>query len=222
MEMLNFYEPPFRAKLIPAKVWRDLDEYINDSEGLSNYFKKWKTRLDFREPITKKPTKYVYVGGEYSPDDRQCTIMIHSTDFDTYIFSDKTWNKFKYRLIQTLMHELIHFMQYDRRYDEYSNYILPHKKVGHSIKDAERKYLSEFDEIQAYAHCVYLDIKTNHPNADISKFFSMNRLKERCPSSTLKYILKTFNYDCRGNEAIPKLFQQIMKWDSKYNKLNKQ
>jgi hypothetical protein len=220
MELLNFYEPPFRAKLIPSKVWRDLDEYINDSEGLSNYFKKWKTRLEFREPITKKPTKYVYVGGEYSPEDRQCTILIHSTDFNTHQFSDKTWSKFKYRLIQTLMHELIHFMQYDRRYDEYSNYILPHKKIGHSLKDAERKYLSEFDEIQAYAHCVYLDIKTNHPNTDIAKFFSMTKLKERCPSTTLKYILKTFNYDCRNNHAIPKLFQQIIKWDSKYSKLN--
>lgn len=220
MELLNFYEPPFRAKLNPSKVWRDLDEYVNDSTGLSNYFKKWKTRLEFREPTKKAWTKYVYVGGEYSPEDRQCTIQIYTKDFDTHPFTDKVWAKFKYRLIQTLMHELIHFMQYDRRFDEYSNYILPHKKVGHSLKDAERKYLSEFDEIQAYAHCVYMDIKTNHPNTDITKFFSISRLKERCPSTTLKYILKTFNYDCRNNHAIPKLFQQILKWDRKYNKLN--
>jgi len=223
MEMLNFYEPPFRAKLIPSKVWRDLDEYINDSEGLSHYFRKWKTKIVFREPITKKPTKYVYVGGEYSPDDRQCSLMIYTVDFDNHHFTGKTWAKFKYRVIQTLMHELIHFMQYDRRFDEYSNYILPHKKVGHSLKDAERKYLSEFDEIQAYAHCVYLDIKTNHPRADLSKMLSISKIKKRCPSTTLKYIMKTFDYDARNNKAIQKLFSQIIKWDRKYTgKLNNQ
>jgi hypothetical protein len=216
MELLNFSERPFRAKLIPSKVWRDLDEYINDSEGLSNYFKKWRTRLEFREPTKKSKSKYVYVGGEYAPDERQCCIQIYSPNFDKHQFTDKTWAKFKYRVIQTLMHELIHFMQYDRRCDEYSNYVLPHKKVGHSLKDAERKYLSEFDEIQAYAHCVYLDIKTNHPTREISKLLDMKRLKNRCPSTTLKYILKTFNYDFRNNHAIPKLFQHVLKWDRKY------
>ena len=94
MELLNFYEPPFRAKLNPSKVWRDLDEYVNDSTGLSNYFKKWKTRLEFREPTKKAWTKYVYVGGEYSPEDRQCTIQIYTKDFDTHPFTDKVWAKF--------------------------------------------------------------------------------------------------------------------------------
>ena len=65
MEMLNFYERPFRAKLIPAKVWRDLDEYRNDSTGLSNYFKKWRTKIEFRPPPKKSEVwnKYVAVGG---------------------------------------------------------------------------------------------------------------------------------------------------------------
>lgn len=223
MEMLNFYERPFRAKLIPSKIWRDLDEYKNDSVGLSNYFKKWRTKIEFREPLKKNwaLSKYIAVGGEYAPEERQCCIQIYTYDFNKHEFTVNSWKKFKYRVIQTLMHEMIHFMQYDRRYDESSNYVLPHKKVGHSLKDAERKYLSEFDEIQAYANCVYLDIKTNHPNIEVSKFLSMPKLRERCPSSTLKYILKTFNYDSRNNKAIHKLFQQVMKWDRKY-KLNSQ
>jgi hypothetical protein len=216
MELLNFYERPFRAKLIPSKIWRDLDEYENDSVGLSNYFKKWRTKVEFRQPLRKTMSKYVCVGGEYAPDERQCCIQIYSKDFDKHQFTVKTWDKFKYRVIQTLMHEMIHFMQYDRRYDESSNYVLPHKKVGHSLKDAERKYLSEFDEIQAYAHCVYLDIKTNHPTRELSTLLDMKTLKNRCPSTTLKYILKTFNYDFRNNHAIPKLFQHVLKWDRKY------
>jgi hypothetical protein len=107
-------------------------------------------------------------------------------------------------------------MQYDRRDDQYSGYVLPYKKVKHAKKDAERRYLSEFDEIQAYAHCVYLDYKLNKPTIPIPTLIS--RSKNHRDSKTLSYILKVFNYDYRNNHAIPKLMQQIMKWDRKYNK----
>lgn len=216
MEMLNFYERPFRAKLIPSKIWRDLDEYENDSVGLSNYFKKWRTKIEFRPPPsnTVSWTKYVFVGGEYAPDERQCSIQIYTLDFDRHPFTKKTWDKFKYRLIQTLMHEMIHFMQYDRRYDESSNYIVPYKRVGHSRKDAERRYLSEFDEIQAYAHCVYLDFKMKKPKVELGVL--LGRCKKQRDSSTLHYFLKTFDYDFRNNISPQKIFQQIGKWDRKY------
>ena len=218
MEMLNFYERPFRAKLIPAKVWRDLDEYENDSIGLSNYFKKWRTKIEFRDPPknTDLWNKYVAVGGEYAPDERQCAIQIYTTNFDKHTFTQKTWDKFKYRVIQTLMHEMIHFMQYDRRYDESSNYIVPYKRVGHSRKDAERRYLSEFDEIQAYAHCVYLDFKMKKPNVSIDVL--LGRCKKQRDSSTLHYFLKTFDYDFRNNISPQKIIQQVGKWDRKYSR----
>jgi hypothetical protein len=221
MEMLNFYERPFRAKLIPAKIWRDLDEYENDSAGLSNYFRKWKTKIEFRDPPKKSKlwTKYVAVGGEYAPDERQCAIQIYTLNFDKHEFDQKTWDKFKYRVIQTLMHEMIHFMQYDRRFDESSGYVVPYKRVGHSLKDAERRYLSEFDEIQAYAHCVYLDYKMNKPNVPLH--ILLNRCKTKRDSSTLHYFLKTFNYDFRNNISPQKIIQQIGKWDRKYNRLTK-
>lgn len=216
MDLLNFYERPFRAKLIPAKVWRDLDCYRNDSKGLSNYFRKWKTRVGFRKEPSKAKMyeKYVAVGGEYSPDERKIDIHIYTLKFDKFPFDDTTWEKFKYKLIQTLMHELIHFMQYDRRDDQWSNYVLPHKKIGHKKIDSERKYLSEFDEIQAYAHCVYLDFKVRRPRMEIHKLLS--RARRYRDSSTLHYFLKTFHYDYKNNAAVPKIMQQIVKWDRKY------
>jgi hypothetical protein len=169
MDLLNFYERPFRAKLIPAKVWKDLDLYRNDSIGLMNYCKKWRTKIEWKkEPSNAKMYKtYVSIGGEYAPDERQITMQIYTLSFDKHNFTNHSWDKFKYRFIQTLMHEIIHFMQYDRRGDEWSNYVLPHKKIGQQKKDNERRYLSEFDEIQAYAHCVYVDFKTYRPTVDI-------------------------------------------------------
>jgi len=218
MDLLNFYERPFRAKLNPSKLWRDLDRFENDSVGLSNFCKKWRTKIEWKKEISKAKMyeTYVGVGGEYAPDERQITIQIHTLNFDKHQFTEQSWNKFKYRFIQTLMHEMIHFMQYDRRYDEWSNYVLPHKKVGHDKKDKERRYLSEFDEIQAYAHCVYVDFKTYRPNVDLATLIS--RAKTHRDSKTLYWILKTFNFDYRNNAAIPKLMQQIIKWDRKYQR----
>ena len=55
MDLLNFNERPFRAKYIPAKVWKDLDRYRNDSIGLTNYFKKWRTKIQwFQEKSNAK------------------------------------------------------------------------------------------------------------------------------------------------------------------------
>ena len=220
MEMLNFYERPFRAKLIPAKVWKDLDLYRNDSAGLVNYCKKWRTKVVFLEEPSKAKVwqNYVGVGGEYDPETRQCLLQIHSVKFNSHKFTDHSWERFKYRFIQTLMHELIHFMQYDRRADQWSNYVLPHKKVGHAKKDAERRYLSEFDEIQAYAHCIYLDFKVFRPRVPIDTL--IGRAKKKRDSKTLHYYLKTFKYDYKNNQAIPKLMQQILKWDRKYSTIS--
>lgn len=218
MEMLNFHERPFRAKFIPAKVWSDLDNYRNDSKGLSNYFRKWRTKIEFRPETSKAKWAETHVacGGEYDPNERQCTIHIYTSRYETFKFTPVTWCKFKYRLIQITMHELIHFMQFDRRGDEWSNYVVPYKKIGIKSKDAERKYLSEFDEIQAYAHCVLLDFKTKRPNVPIQLLLA--RCKTHRDSSTIKDYLRCFNYDFRNNQALPKLLQQVMKWERKYEK----
>jgi len=218
MDLLNFYERPFRAKLVPAKVWKDLDRYKNNQEGLSNYMRKWRTRLLFVPPPEKSKLwqKYVAVGGEYAPDERQITLHIYSSNFNKHSFTEETWKTFKYRLIATLMHEIIHFMQFHRRDDDWSNYVVPYKKIGVAKKDAERAYLSEFDEIQAYAHCVYLDFKTYRPTIPIDDL--LNRCKTHQDSKTLHYFLKTFNYDFRNNVSPQKIVQQIAKWDRKYSR----
>lgn len=222
MEMLNFSEQPFRAKLIPAKVYKDLDRYRNDALGLSHYVRKWRTHIRWQEQKSKSILyrTHVAIGGEYDPEERKIELQIHTDNFDKFQFTDKTWNRFKYKVLQVTMHEMIHFMQYDRRGDEWSNYVVPYKKVGKDKIDEERRYLSEFDEIQAYAHCVLLDFKVYRPNMDTQ--FLLSRANTHKDSPTLNYFLKTFNYDYRNNHAIPKIMQQVVKWDKKYSIINSQ
>lgn len=221
MEMLNFYEPPFRAKFIPAKVWKDLDRYENDSVGLSHYLRKWRTRIEWHKEKSKAKyyESYIAIGGEYAFDERQVVLIIMTDNFDKFNFTVKSWDRFKYKVIQVMMHELIHFMQYDRRDDQCSNYVMHYKKVGHSRKDAERAYLSEFDEIQAYAHCIWLDFKVDKPKVPLEKLLS--RAHHKSDSKTLSYFLRTFDYDYKNNHAIPKIMKQIIKWDRKYDKVIK-
>jgi hypothetical protein len=219
VDMLNFEDRPFRAKIIPSKIWKDLDNYKNNSKALVNYVKKWRCKLEWVNTNSKAKVfqTYVEIGGEYDPDKRQSTLIIHTTNFDNFPFTEKSWDAFKYRITGTLMHEIIHFMQFHRRDDEWSNYVVPYKKIGHEKKDAERAYLSEFDEIQAYAHCVYLDFKSFRPNIPIETL--LNRCKTHRDSKTLHYFLKTFDYDFRNNVSPQKIIQQITKWERKYNRM---
>ena len=218
IELLNFYERPFRAKFNPSKIWFDLDDYENDSHGLVNYVKKWRCKIEFRNQKSKAKVyqTYVGIGGEYDPENRQIYLHIYTDNYDKHPFTIKSWDAFKHRLIQTLQHEIIHFMQFSRRDDCWSNYVVPYKKVGQEKKDAERAYLSEFDEIQAYAHCVYVDFKTFRPSTPIDELLS--RCKTHRDSRTLHYFLKTFNYDFKNNHATQKIIQQISKWDRKYTR----
>ena len=218
MDMLNFNERPFKAKFIPSKIWKDLDTYKNNQKGLSNYVRKWRTKIEFSKEHSKAKwtENYVAIGGEYDPDARRISVQIHTDSFDKFEFNAKTWEYFKYRFIQTIQHELIHFMQYDRRDDQWSNYVVPYKRIKQVEKDEERRYLSNFDEIQAYAHCIFLDYKMHKPNVDISILLS--RAKKNRDSKTLHYFLKAFDYDYRNNQAIPKIICQIMKWEHKYDR----
>lgn len=217
IDMLNFDERPFRAKLIPAKIWDDLDRFENDKYGLTNYFKKWRTKIEWRYQKSTAAVyeTYVAIGGEYDPETRQCVLQLYTLNYNSFKFTQKSWDAFKYRLIQTLMHEIIHFMQFDRRGDEWSTYVVPYKKIGKKRIDQERAYLSEFDEIQAYAHCVYLDFKMYRPAVPVSELLA--RAKRRVDSKTLHYFLKTFNYDYRNNAAVPKIIKQVGKWERKYS-----
>ena len=217
IEILNFYERPFRAKLIPAKVWKDLDKYKNDSQGLINYSKKWRTSIKFFKNKSKAKcwSEYIAIGGEYW--DKRCEIHIYSKNYDTFKFTEDSWEKFKYKYIQVLMHELVHFMQYDRRDEEPTRRYYKWKK-SHSIKlDETREYHSSYDEVQAYAHCIYLDYKYKKPNKDIHDL--LLECRDRSNSPTLTDIFKTFDYDFRNNETLKILLKEVYRWHTKYEKI---
>ena len=220
IEILNFYERPFRAKFIPAKIWNELDSYRNDPDGLVNYVKKWRTKIVWKKELSKAKMyeTYIAIGGEYDPEKTQSILFIYTDNYKHFNFTKDSWDKFKYRFLQTLMHEIIHCRQYYGKHEDFTKGRVYFKKTGIPKIDNNREYHAGKDEIEAYAHCVFLDFKTFRPNVDIPTLIS--RAKTHSDSKTLHWILRTFNYDYRNNKAIPKIMQQIIKWDRKYKRIS--
>lgn len=216
MEMLNFEELPFRAKFIPSKVWQDLDRYKNDATGLRNYFKKWRFRINFK--YEKKPTKRISIGGWYLLDTQNSELDIWTspdTDYNKYKFTTASWNRFKFRMIQVSMHELIHCRQYYNKHEEFTKGKVNFKKTGIKRIDENRDYHAGKDEIEAYAHCVYLDFKTKKPNIPVAELIRYAQTYK--VSKNLTGIQKVFQTD-KHNEVIPLLLRKILTWERKYQR----
>jgi hypothetical protein len=210
IDLLNFIERPCRAKFVPAKVWTDLDKYRDRGESLRNYFKKWKTRVVFRRD--KKAQEFVLVGGEYDYDDDYMELQIYTSGhISDFTFTDETWDRFKYKLIQTLMHEFIHYMQFTNRDDPYRNYTVSWRRSGKQKLDVDREYYSSIDEIQAYAHCVLMDYYVYAGKLSLPDL--LNKTK-RNPSPTFREILKIF----KGSDltTVRKVREHTLRWEKKY------
>lgn len=209
IEFLPFVERPFKAKFVPAKVWKDLDAYKDDFGNLKNYTKRWRTKVEFVDDVE------VDVGGEYDSEEKRITLYIHADDLNNVKFYDEymTWNSFKYSFIQTMMHELIHYMQYTNRFDEayttmYS-YVIDDDDEITDIRD----YYAALDEIQAYAHCIYLDSKLSITETSMNEL-----LKCKKYNPTYFHILSVFDYDFSEGNVLKKLAKEIIRVDNKYNK----
>ena len=216
VDLLDFDDRPFRAKFIPAKIWNDLDKYRNDATGLRNYFKKWRFRITWH--YESKLTKHVAVGGGYYTDDEYSELDIWcspDTDFNHFVFSDRKWDRFKYRVIQVAMHELIHCKQYYGKSEEYCASKVYYKKSGNKKIDDTRDYHAGRDEIEAHAHCVYLDFKTKRPTISVAEL--IRNAKTYKVSTNLSGIQKTFRTDTQ-NEVIPLLLRKILVWERRYNR----
>lgn len=218
IDFLNFDEKPFRAKFNPSKVWFDLDRYKNDATGLKNYFKKWRFSIIFHKE--KKPTTRISVGGGYYTDEGRSELDIYTspdTNYEKYKFTDTSWDRFKFRVIQVTMHELIHCRQYYGKHEFYTKGRVNYKETGIKRIDDNREYHSGKDEIEAYAHCVYLDFKVKRPSIPIATLIRHAHTYK--VSKNLAGIQKVFQTD-KHNEVIPLLLRKILVWERKYSRLN--
>jgi hypothetical protein len=113
------------------------------------------------------------------------------------------------------MHELIHCKQYYGKREEYCASKVYYKKSGNKKIDDTRDYHAGRDEIEAHAHCVYLDFKTKRPTIPVAEL--IRNAKTYKVSTNLSGIQKTFRTDTQ-NEVIPLLLRKILVWERRYNR----
>lgn len=130
----NLFYYPF----VPADIWVALGDKINLTMW-DRLFRKHRAR------IIMGKLDYPAVEALFHEDKFRVQLFI--SDIDSWDVSD-----LKFELIQTMMHELIHANQ-DYAGPQYGRMVA---KV--TSENPEEIYLSCFGEVQAYAHCMALEI----------------------------------------------------------------
>lgn len=197
VSLLKFKTRPFKAKFIPNKIFRDLDSRKNDYWALRMYFRKFRARLEIvqYEDIT--------IGGEFDDVNEYVVLRIFG-DYDNHAFDESEWFMFKFRLIQVMMHELIHWRQCDRRGHDrckMHDYISKHPKA---------EYYSSADEVESFAHCIYLEIRREYPEIPISEAI------ETYGGETHDFIFNDVFENDFKNIALSKYVSEILRWDKRY------
>lgn len=135
-DLLYVNRDVYKRPLIPSVLWNTLEN--SRLEVWNHVLRLFRVTLEIEE--TEDP---VHTGlGEYDEDKNWSTIKILRSKSDT------THNLI-FQVIQTIMHEYIHASQAECNSEMFND-----------VKSTEKfeDYISEWREIQALAHCAYLEI----------------------------------------------------------------
>jgi len=192
-------------RLVPSVLWDKLDTYRNDPVGMKRYLARHHKTVLYTE---RSKNKEFYVSGEFAMDEEKMQLFTVRPRY----FSDKAWDDFKFEVIITLMHEYVHFMQWLCHEDKYE-WILIHKEHSDKKLQEERDYYAAWGEIQAYAHCILIEMKTRNINKPAAKMLMAKRVGYYSP--TLKTIRKQFDgFDI----PIRYLYREVLRWEKRYER----
>lgn len=201
LEIIGYEGKPF----VPKTVF----EYLLKSEykAYKRYFSKW--RVSFKEmPDSKIRASQIVISGEYDFDEDRITIFIQTkVGLDSVKMTESKLDKFAYDIIITVMHEMIHRKQFKFR-DDY-NYMYYEFASTMNMEDLE--YYSDCDEVAAYAHCLFTELKTQFPKESLRDILLRDKLK----SPVLRIYRSLYT---RDDETLKMLYHHTFRWERKYNK----
>lgn len=212
VQICGFKKRPFRTKFIMSRIWNDLDSLRNDTEAFKKYFKKFRVDVVICGPQEKFET--IPIGGFYTPDTNRIELILNVQNFDSHNFDDTRWWEFKFMIIQVLCHEIVHMMQFVNRDFFWSYRNCKYRKVLSEEKNENRKYHASMDEVQAYAHCIYLELMQF--GFDIPKKKDENYKFKL--SITFNMILRVFG-NKMSEQVIQKTMFHVKQWDKRYKSI---
>lgn len=154
------------------------------------------------------------IGGSYDYEKRSRQI-----ELDVYLNPVQKkfgWNEVNkpatsFLLRQVLQHELIHQYQMQQRHEESRGMAEYYAVVSRDpAKQEECDYLSELDEIDAYAHDIVMEIKYHYPDEDPYAVLKAIRRKRYVPS--WKIYAKAFKHCSDWSQVRQRLLTKAYLW----------
>ena len=138
------------------------------------------------------------VSGLYdmSKDTRYVILNFSERTLDITLKED-SWNDFKFFISQVIQHETIHQNQWIQREEVVDSLDCDFKILfGSSNKEEEMDYLSDPDEIDAYAHDIAMEIKYFYPKKDpYNVLKNINKLRKIPSFSIYKKTFRGYEWD---------------------------
>lgn len=176
------------------RAFRQKDPYIFKYELRSEYRKGDFSVSGLYDIVKDK--KYIILNFPKS-----CTL------FDV---TEQNWQIFKFAISQVCQHETIHQLQWRRRGPD-SDRKPPVEFCSEDMKDMESKeYLSDVDEIDAYAHDIAMEIKYFYPNKNPEQILSnINRYKKLWSYSYYRHTFQNSEWSNIQNRLLKKTYQWL-------------
>lgn len=195
---------------IPSEVYSK--GITKDYISLKRYLSKIGVNLSYT--IDKKLRKReVVISGEYDCELDKIVIYVTTNRG----MCNVNYNRYKRvktvsEIIITIMHELIHRKQYEHRGTlNDKHYVFA--RTGDKETDDEYEYYSDTDEVPAFAHCAYTELKTEHPTLTISKILRLRKVH-----STVLKIYKSM-YKSNSDTMI-EFYKALFRWERLYNEFD--
>lgn len=192
---------------IPSTVFTYLIE--RDYTAIKRYLNKWGITVSFNTD-KKLRKRDVVISGEYDCEKDKVVIFITTNRGMCYV----NYNLYKRvktvsEIIITIMHELIHRKQFEYRGTLNDKHYL-FQRTGDPKMDEEYEYLSDTDEVPAFAHCVYTELKMQCPDQPIRKILHTKRVKSG--------VLEMYKSMYKSNsDTMVELYRALMRWERLYN-----
>lgn len=139
---------------------------------------------------------------------KKYVIFNFSSHSNEVFFDNLEWQKFKFQISQVIHHESIHQSQY-----QYRSFIEDNTKIDFRLLqdtlDEERSYLSDYDEIDAYAHDIAMEIKFHYGHLD--PYTVLDTISQKRKLSSYKYYAKIFK-GCDWSNIKKRLLSKTYKW----------
>lgn len=171
-----------------------------------------------RDPVLIKWKRHFTVSGEFLIGKRSTpiTIFLHiRPDVEEIDFTKLDFPKFRFFLAAILQHELIHKDHFARFPDYYSRRVyVDYSSLRSQKRREEVEYLTDFSEVDAYAHDLAMELRYYYPKRSLSDL--LNNI-DNLRKATVFHMYKRAFRGLDWTELRKTLLRKVHKW---YNSAN--